>query len=92
MAIDIHQVVIVYQLKAMPISTRERKILIVYLIRLYLFVTGVQIRHEITQPQPIIIDARLGVRFDRYVNGRVMDKYRSKHMRRRLATDALDMV
>lgn len=29
-------------------------------------------RHETAQAQPIIIDARLGVRFDRYVSGRVM--------------------
>ena len=36
--------------------------------------TGVQIKQETIQAQPIMIEARFGVRFDRYVNGRVMDK------------------
>ena len=54
--------------------------------------TGVQMRHETAQAQPIIIDARLGVRFVRYVNGRVMEKYRSKQISNRFATDAFDIV
>jgi len=49
-------------------------------------------KHDIAQAQPIIIDTRFGVRFDRYVNGRVIEKYRSKQMSKRLATDAFDIV
>ena len=75
MAIDIRLAVVFYQLKAKPKSTRQKK-------RGFhlkydepnISPTGVQIRHEIAQAQPIMIDARLGVRFDRYVNGRVIEK------------------
>jgi hypothetical protein len=90
MVIDIHLTDVFYQLKAKPKSTKKKNL--EFYENKYSTLTGVQIRHEIAQAQPIIIDARFGVRFDRYVNGRVIEKYRSKQISKRLATDAFDMV
>ena len=93
MVIDIHQVEVVYQSEAMPKSTKRRRTTAVRHGPVALeSLTGVHITHDIAQAQPIIIDARFGVRFDRYVNGRVMEKYRSKQISKRLATDAFDIV
>lgn len=96
MANGIRLVVVVDQILAMPRSTRTNEIVQVFIslneFDFEIFVTGVQIKHEIIQAQPIMIDARFGVRFERYVNGRVIEKYRSKQMRRRLATEAFDIV